>query len=187
MTYVKDGERIDDLEINGFRIIQNPLFFCFGQDSVLLSDFATVRKGSRCVDLGTGTGIIPLLMAAKCKGADWTGLELQEEVAEMAARSVQMNKAEDVCHIEVGDIRCIPKEWRGAYDTVTCNPPYVRRDSGLKNISETKLISRYEVTVTLREVVEAAAYILKDKGNLSHDSQTAETDRDYGGVYESRT
>ena len=89
---LKESERIDDLEINGFRIIQNPFCFCFGMDAVLLANFAGIKPGADVIDLGTGTGVVPLLLAAKSKGRSWTGLELQPEMADMAKRSVMLNK-----------------------------------------------------------------------------------------------
>lgn len=102
---LKDGERIDDLERNGYGIIQDPGNFCFGMDAVLLSGFADVRKGGIAVDLGTGTGIIPILLEAKTGGAAFYGVEIQERMADMARRSVQLNGLEDKVHIVNADIR----------------------------------------------------------------------------------
>ena len=96
---LRDNERIDDLEVNGFRIIQNPFSFCFGMDSVLLSDFASIKPEADVIDLGTGTGIIPLLLAAHGKGRSWTGIEIQEEMAEMATRSTILNHIEDAEYV----------------------------------------------------------------------------------------
>ena len=101
---LREGERIDDLEVKGFRIIQNPSFFCFGMDAVLLSSFAGTGPKDRVIDLGTGCGIIPLLLLAKEKCSACVGLELQEAVAEMAGRSVLLNHAEESCEIRQGDI-----------------------------------------------------------------------------------
>ena len=103
--YLKEGERLDDLQVNGYEIIQNPGKFCFGMDAVLLASFAKVKKGEKALDLGTGTGIIPILMTVKTDGEDFTGLEIQEESADMARRSVKHNHLEDKVHIETGDIK----------------------------------------------------------------------------------
>ena len=102
---LRDGERIDDLQRNGYKIIQNKKKFCFGMDAVLLSGFASVRDGETVLDIGTGTGIIPILLEAKTGGRHFTGLEIQEESAEMAARSVKLNGLEDKIDIVTGDIK----------------------------------------------------------------------------------
>ena len=91
MIELKEGERLDELQRNGYRIIQNPGRFCFGMDAVLLSGFARVKEGERALDLGTGTGIIPILLRGKTKGRNFTGLEIQKESADMARRSVELN------------------------------------------------------------------------------------------------
>lgn len=91
MEYLLPGERFDELQRNGYRIIQNPAKFCFGMDAVLLSGFARAKRGEKVLDLGTGTGIIPILMEAKTEGEHFTGLEIQSESADMAARSVACN------------------------------------------------------------------------------------------------
>jgi len=164
-----EGERIDDLEVSGFRIIQNPSFFCFGMDAVLLSTFAGTTPKDKVMDLGTGTGIIPLLLLAKGKCASADGLELQEDVAEMAGRSVLLNEVSDRCRIISGDIceaeKLFPK---GGYDAVTSNPPYIARENGLLNdLSQKKNIARHEIMVTLSDVVRAAAHLLKPGGTFS--------------------
>ena len=159
---LKPGERIDDLERNGFHIIQNKDRFCFGMDAVLLSGFAVVKKGERAIDLGTGTGIIPILLCAKTEGEHFTGLEIQPEVAEMAARSVQMNEIEDRVDIVTGDI----KEITGQYDVVTSNPPYMKTQHGLTNPDDTKAVSRHEVCCTLADVCRAAGRLLNSGGRF---------------------
>lgn len=161
------GERIDDLERNGYRIIQNKNGFCFGMDAVLLSGFAKARKTDRVVDLGTGTGIIPILLHAKTGVGQITGIEIQETYAGMAERSVLLNDLEDVIRIRRGDLRkieelCPAKE----ADVVTCNPPYMKDSSGLKNPEEGKAIARHEVKCCFSDVAEAAAYLLKPGGKF---------------------
>lgn len=164
---LKDGERIDDLERNGYHIIQHTGRFCFGMDAVLLSGFARVRRGELVLDLGTGTGIIPILLEAKTEGKHFTGLEIQEEVADMAMRSVRLNGLQEKITICTGDI----KEASGIFgssifDVVTSNPPYMNHNSGLKNPNESKAISRHEVLCTLEDVVRETARVLKPGGRF---------------------
>ena len=102
---LREGERLDDLQRSNLQIIQNPAKFCFGMDAVLLSGFVTVKKGENVLDLGTGTGIIPILLSAKTQGSHFTGLEIQEEMAEMADRSVHLNKITDRVEICQGDLK----------------------------------------------------------------------------------
>ena len=164
---LKENERIDDLQRNGYRIIQNKDKFCFGMDAVLLSGFARVNPGDRVIDLGTGTGIIPILLEAKYEGEHYTGLEIQEEMAEMAARSVRLNGLEEKIDIVKGDI-CRARERLGlaVFDVVTCNPPYMNDAHGLKNPELPKAIARHEVLCTLEDVVRESAGILKPGGHF---------------------
>lgn len=163
----RDDERIDDLQRNGYRIIQKKKGFCFGMDAVLLSGFVRVREGERAVDLGTGTGIIPILLKAKTEGDHFIGLEIQEEVAEMAARSVLLNHLEDKVEIVRGDIREAGQLFgRASFDVVTSNPPYMNDQHGLKNPDMLKAISRHEVLCTLDDVCREAAALLKPGGRF---------------------
>ncbi|MBR3041282.1 MAG: methyltransferase, partial [Eubacterium sp.] len=137
-------------------------------DSVLLANFATIKSGADVADLGTGTGIIPLLLAAKGKGKSWTGIELQPEIAEMAGRSTILNHIEDKCKIVTGDVRNIREMYEPAsFGAVTSNPPYMKENSGIKNPSDTKYISRHEAFLSLEEVVSGASYLLKTRGTFS--------------------
>ena len=164
---LKTGERIDDLHRNGYRIIQQEKGFCFGMDAVLLSGFAVVKPGERALDLGTGTGIIPILLEAKTEGEHFTGLEIQEEVADMAARSVKLNGLEDRIDIIRGDIREAGRIFGGAsFDVVTTNPPYMNDSHGLKNPDLPKAIARHEVLCTLEDVVREGARVLKSGGRM---------------------
>lgn len=167
MTYLKEGERLDDLERNGFKIIQDPNKFCFGMDAVLLSGFAQVRKNETALDLGTGTGIIPILLKAKTEGKHFTGLEIQEESADMARRSVRYNGLDKDIDIVTGDI----KEASGlfplsSFDVVTCNPPYMTDCHGLKNPEEPKAIARHEILCTLEDVVREAGRLVRPGGRF---------------------
>ena len=162
-----EDERIDDLQRNGYRIIQKKKGFCFGMDAVLLSGFAQVKEGETAVDLGTGTGIIPILLEAKTKGTHFTGLEIQEEVAEMAERSVRLNQLEARVDIVRGDIKEASRLFgKASFDVVTSNPPYMNDNHGLKNPDLPKAIARHEVFCTLDDVCREAALLLKSGGRF---------------------
>ena len=164
---LKQGERLDDLQIKGYRIIQSPGRFCFGMDAVLLSSFAKVKTGERALDLGTGTGILPILLEAKNKGDFYTGLEIQEESADMARRSVQYNHLEDKVRIVTGDIREAAALFGAAsFHVITVNPPYMIGDHGLKNENEAKYIARHEVLCTLEDVLRESGKLLGNKGRF---------------------
>ena len=164
---LKDNERIDDLQRNGYQIIQNQKGFCFGMDAVLLSGFATVKPGEKAIDLGTGTGIIPILLEAKNQGIHYTGLEIQEEVADMAKRSVALNCLEDKITIVKGDIKEASRLFGAAsFDVVTSNPPYMNDAHGLKNPDLPKAISRHEVLCTLTDLAREAAKLLRPGGRF---------------------
>ncbi len=163
---LRKNERLDDLQ-NGCYVIQDPEKFCFGMDAVLLSGFARVKPGDRVMDLCTGTGVIPVLLSQKTEGAFFTGVEIQEDCAEMAARSVRYNGLEDRVHIVQGDI----KEAAGmfgtaSFDVVTCNPPYMIGQHGLTNPQLPKAIARHEIMCTLEDVARAAAGLLGDRGRF---------------------
>ena len=162
-----EDERIDDLQRNGYRIIQKKKGFCFGMDSVLLSGFAQVKEGEVAVDLGTGTGIIPILLEAKTKGKHFTGLEIQKEVAEMAERSVRLNHLEDRVDIVRGDIKEASRLFgKASFDVVTSNPPYMNDNHGLKNPDLPKAIARHEVFCTLDDVCREASLLLRSGGRF---------------------
>lgn len=168
---LKPGERIDDLERNGLKIIQNSELFCFGMDAVLLSGFVSVKKNETAVDLGTGTGIIPILLSAKTCGKHFIGVEIQPAVADMARRSVELNGIGDRVEIIEGDIRETSQTKQasliyGSYDVVTSNPPYMKSSHGLTNPEDTKAISRHEVMCTLSDVCVAASRLLKSGGRF---------------------
>ncbi|MDF2540975.1 MAG: hypothetical protein K0S47_693 [Herbinix sp.] len=161
------GERIDDLHRNQYQIIQNTKKFCFGMDAVLLSGYAKVLPGEKVLDLGTGTGIIPILLEAKTKGEHFTGLELQEESADMARRSVALNNLEDKVDIIVGDIKEASKLFGVAsFDVVTSNPPYMNHSHGIVNPDLPKAIARHELFCTLEDVIREAARVLKQNGRF---------------------
>lgn len=162
-----EGERIDDLHRCGYGIIQNQKKFCFGMDAVLLSGFAQAREGEQVLDLGTGTGIIPILMEAKTQGKHFTGLEIQDESADMAKRSVLMNKQQDKIDIVVGDITEASSLFPlSHFDVITTNPPYMTNCKGLVNHDLPKAIARHEIKCTLEDVVREASKIIKPGGRF---------------------
>lgn len=162
---LRENERIDDLQRNGYQIIQNPEKFCFGMDAVLLSGFVRVKPGAKVLDLGTGTGIIPLLVEAKTQAMHISAIEIQEESADMARRSVQLNGLEEKIDIVTGDLREAEKFFDAAsFDVVTCNPPYMIGQHGLTNPDAPKAIARHEILCTLEDVVRTAAKLLKPGG-----------------------
>jgi len=164
---LRPGERVDDLHRNNYQIIQNTKKFCFGMDAVLLSGFVKVQPGERVLDLGTGTGIIPILLAAKTKGKHFTGLEIQEESADMARRSIAMNKLDDKIDIVIGDIKEAAAIFGlASFDVITSNPPYMNHSHGIINPGEAKAIARHEILCSLEDVIREAARALKPNGRF---------------------
>ena len=164
---VKPGERVDDLQRNGYRIIQDPGRFCFGMDAVLLAGFADKAAGKRLLDIGTGTGILPLLMEARTGIEHLVGLEIQEESADMAARSIKLNGMEDKIEIIAGDIREADRLFEAAsFDVITCNPPYMIGSHGLQNAQQAKTIARHEVCGAFRDIAVMTAKLLKPGGHF---------------------
>ncbi|MCX7923782.1 MAG: tRNA1(Val) (adenine(37)-N6)-methyltransferase [Clostridia bacterium] len=165
---VHDNERIDDLQYKGLKLIQKKDGFRFGVDAVLLANFADVKKGDAVIDLGTGTGIIAVLLAGKTQAKAITGLEIQPEVAEMASRSVKLNELEDRVSIVCGDIKdSLNSFGPSSFNVVVSNPPYMERERGLVNPSDTKAISRHEILCTLEDVVKNASKLLVPGGQLA--------------------
>ena len=163
---LKEHERLDDLQ-NGYEIIQNTEKFCFGMDAVLLSGFARVKPREKVLDLGTGTGIIPILLKAKTPGEHFTGLEIQPECADMAMRSVAYNHLEEQVAIRQGDIKEASAIFgRASFDVVTSNPPYMIHSHGLENPHLPKAIARHEILCTLEDVISEASKVLKVKGRF---------------------
>jgi len=165
---LKDNERIDDLQLNNLKIIQNKEGFCFGIDAVLLSDFAKdIRNNSKVLDLGTGTGIIGTLLCAKTKLSKIYGVDIQKDVCDMASRSIKLNNLEDkfeIINSNIKDLNNIFEE--ASFDAIVSNPPYKKDNSGLKNDTETKLISRHEITASLEDFIKVSSKLLKNNGNI---------------------
>lgn len=162
-----DNERIDDLQRNGYKIIQNKECFCFGMDAVLLSSFAKADEGNRVLDLCTGNGIIPILMFAKNPGTSYCGLEIQKTGADLAQRSVKLNGLEDKIKIINDDVKEASRIFGGAsFNVVTVNPPYMNESHGIVNPESAKAIARHEILCTLEDVISQAARCLKVKGHF---------------------
>lgn len=164
---LKENERLDELQRNGYRIIQNPDKFCFGMDAVLLTGFARAGREDILLDMGTGTGIIPILMEAKYHCRHLTGLEIQADSADMACRSVALNGLSDKIDIVTGDIREAEHYFRSAsFDCITCNPPYMIGKHGIVNPEAPKAIARHEILCTFEDVAGQAAKLLKPGGHF---------------------
>ena len=165
---LKENERIDDLEFKGLKIIQNEKGFCFGIDSVLLSDFAkNIKKNSLVLDLGTGTGIIPILLCGKTNLKKVIGVEIQGEVSNMARRSSKLNNLEEKFQVLNEDILSLGKLYENqTFDVIVTNPPYKKKDTGIINEDERKIISRHEITANLEDFIKVSKDLLKDKGEF---------------------
>ncbi len=164
---LQEDERLDELQRNGYQIIQNPKKFCFGMDAVLLSGFTRIRPGETALDLGTGTGIIPILLRGKTEGRHFTGLEIQEESADMARRSVAFNHLEQDISIITGDIKEAAEIFGAAsFDVVTSNPPYMTGNHGLVNPRLPKAIARHELLCSLEDVVRATSRVVRPGGRF---------------------
>ena len=164
------NERIDDLQRKlpdgtDLKIIQNPNWFCFGIDAVLLSAFAEIKQGDEVMDLGTGTGIIPLLLCAKTSASHIDALEIQEEVCDMAERSVKLNNLDHKIEVIKGNLVGFKTEKQ--YNVVLCNPPYKTADTGLVNSTDKLKISRHEIYCNLNDIVKTASRILKPTGRFA--------------------
>lgn len=161
-TKLLPGERLDDLQLKGYQIIQDPSHFCFGIDAVLLSNFVKVKPGENVLDLGTGTGILPILLEAKTEGKHFTGLEIQEESADMARRSVAHNQLQEKIDIVTGDIKEAATIFKPAsFNIITTNPPYMLNQHGLKNTGDAKTIARHEILCSLDDILRESARLLE--------------------------
>lgn len=165
---IKENERLEDLGCAGLKIIQNTKGFCFGIDSVVLSDFAKdIKNNAKVLDLGTGTGIISILLCGKTNLSKVTGVEVQQEVYEMAKRSIQLNNLEDKFDIICEDILNLEKIYgQNCFDVIVTNPPYKKKDTGIINEEITKKISRHETTAELEDFIRVSNKLLKDKGEF---------------------
>ncbi|MBR5153088.1 MAG: tRNA1(Val) (adenine(37)-N6)-methyltransferase [Clostridia bacterium] len=166
---VHSNERVDDLQLNGLKLIQNPDWFCFGVDAVLLADYAAknIKKGSTVLDLCSGNGIIPLLLSQKSPAGSLIGLEVQPEVADMANRSVKLNGLSHKIHVKTGDLKEAPEQFgRSFFQYITCNPPYKEAGGGLLTQADPVRIARHEILCTLEDVVRVSSILLEPLGKL---------------------
>lgn len=165
---LKQDEKVEDLQFKNLKIIQNKTGFCFGIDSILLSDFAkNIKKEARVLDLGTGTGIIATLLCGKTELKEIIGIEVQKEVCEMAHRSIQLNGLENKFKVINRDILNLDKTMgESTFDVIITNPPYKKRNTGIRNEDEKKVISRHETTATLEDFIRITRDLLKDKGEF---------------------
>ena len=161
------NERIDDLMRDGLKLIQNTDIFCFGMDAVLLSTYAKAGKYDRVLDLGTGNGIIPVLMQSKNPGSTYTALEIQENSADLAIRNVELNNLSDRISVVKGDIKEASRLFgEASFNVVTSNPPYMNENHGIVNPDSAKAIARHELLCSLEDVVREAGKCLKSKGKM---------------------
>ncbi len=165
---LKENERIDDLEYKGLKIIQNENGFCFGIDAVILSDFAkNLKNGAKILDLGTGTAILPILLSKKTENTKIIGVEIQEDVANMAKRSVKLNNLEDKIEILNENILNLTNILKiGEFDAIVTNPPYKKKNTGIINDKEAKIISRHEITAELKDFIKVSSKLLKFGGEF---------------------
>lgn len=164
---IREGERLDDLQIKNYKLIQDPAGFCFGVDAVLLAAFAKVKKGEQALDLAAGNGVVPILLEAKNQGTRYCGLEIQEASADLARRSVRYNGLEERIQIRTGDIKEAAALYGAAsFEVITVNPPYMIGDHGVKNGNQAKYIARHEVLCTLEDVLRESEKLLKDRGRF---------------------
>ena len=164
---LKENEKIEDLQCKGLKIIQNKKWFCFGMDAVLLTNYCDIKNNSKVVDLGTGTGIIPILLSGKRNYTKAYGIEIQPEVAEMAKRSVELNNLQDKIEILNIDLKnTLEYLDTNSFDAVISNPPYKLNNSGIINPEDKKAISRHEIRCTLEDVISTASQLLKQYGRF---------------------
>lgn len=164
---LNSDERLDTVPGSCYKIIQNIKKFSYGTDAVLLANYCNVKRGSKVVDLGTGTGIIPLLLVGRFEADKIYGLEIQKDMAEMAERSIILNKLQDKVKIINMDLRNVSDFFKKeSFDVVTSNPPYMVNGGGIINSDDNFSISRHEICATLEDIVKSAEFLLRDKGEF---------------------
>lgn len=165
---LKSNERIDDLQYNGLKIIQHPDAFRFGMDAVLLADFVRLKPREQVADMGTGTGILPLLLSQKQVSCTFNAFEIQPEMADMASRSIKLNELENRIKVFHADMRDAWKHvGREKMHAVVCNPPYGKRGGTLTNDAEGVLLARHETDCTIEDVAASCSAVLRNSGRLS--------------------
>lgn len=166
--FLEENERIDDLEYKGLKIVQNNNGFCFGIDAVLLSDFAKeIKNGAEVLDLGTGTGIVSILLCGKTNLKHITGVEIQKDVYKMAKKSIKLNNLEEKFNIINEDIKELSKKFTAnSFDAIVTNPPYKKENTGLKSKDKLQLISRHEVMCNINDIAKIASKLLKSNCSI---------------------
>lgn len=167
MELIREDETLDDLQLKGMYIIQKKDAFRFGVDAVLLANYAKIKRGMRVVDLCSGTGIIPFIIGAKTEASDIIGVEIQEDMVDMANRSAEYNGVSDKIHFICGDL--CDKEFLSGLpkaDIITVNPPYKLANSGIVSADKKNAIARHEICCRLEDVIAASRYLLKDSGRM---------------------
>lgn len=171
MTFqLQPGERLDDLQVNSYRIIQSHQVFSFSLDAVLLAHYVSLRNRDRVIDLGTGNGVIPLLLAARSSAerGEIVGLEIQERLADMARRNVEGNGLQQMIRIVHGDTReAVQTFGNESFDLVVCNPPYRPAGVGDQSLNDHVKIAKHEITCTLEQAVTAAAGLVRYEGKVA--------------------
>lgn len=167
MSFIKEDETLDDLQLKGIHVIQKKDAFRFGIDAVLLANFANIKKRHKVIDFCTGTGIIPFIIAGKTECNDIKGIEIQEEFVDMAKRTVEFNNLSDRINFYCRDLKDIEfLKSIEKVDVVTVNPPYKLQGSGIININDKNAIARHEILCNLEDVIVASKTVLKDNGRL---------------------
>ncbi len=158
--------RIDDLQINGLKLMQDKSLFCFGTDAVLLANFAKIQKNATVLDIGTGNGIIPVLLSAKTGAKHITAIEIQEQSYNLAIKNIELNNLEDKISVVLGDV--LEKSLlKNQFNYITCNPPYKKVGTGIKNPKSPLAIARHEITLTLDSLFMCAGRLLVSKGKIA--------------------
>ena len=164
---IYDYEKVEDLGLKGYKIIQDKSGFCFGSDAVLLSRFVKIKKGARVLDMCSGTGIIPVLLWGMYELSEIQAIEIVPEVADMAGRTMGLNSLSDKIHVHCDDLKNAKKLFGAhAFDAVTCNPPYMNEGGGIVNPKDKLALARHEIACTLDDVVRCAKEVLKPCGKL---------------------
>lgn len=162
---INEDERLDDLQLDGLKIIQNKKQFCFSTDAVLVSSFANVRQTASVIDLGTGNGIIPILLYGKYEPKFIMGIEIQKESYELAVRNVTLNNLNDSISIINGDLKNIKEYFQaGSFDHVITNPPYLKAGTGIVCSTDSMAYAKHEILCTLEDVIKTSKYLLRSKG-----------------------
>lgn len=166
MTEIKDHETLD--EIGGVKIIQRRKGYRFSADSLFLADFPDLAGVTKAMDLGTGSGIIAILLAKRSKDLSIVGIELQEALSDLARRNVGLSSLSDRVEIINGDLKHIKERFdAGTFDLVVSNPPYYPIGKGRTGPNQERTLARHEVAVTMADIIEVSQYLLRDGGSVA--------------------